>query len=312
MKVDLRSPYPWFGGKSKVAIIVWDAFGDTRNYVEPFFGSGAMLLGRPHWPFRETRTETVNDMDGFVTNFWRALQRDPDAVALHADKPVDECELTAQHTWLVKCGRPDVERLKTDRDYCNPEIAGVWVWGLCNWIGGGWCDPIRDGGRIVRKRPHLVGVGKGVQRGTSRDGLSEYLRGLADRMRHVRVCCGDWSRVCGPCVTTTHGVTGVMLDPPYSAEAGRDEKIYTEESLTVAHDVRAWCEEVGDDPLLRIALCGYEGDGHESLERLGWRVVSWKAKGGYANLGDNRGKDNAKRERIWFSPHCLLERGLFD
>lgn len=306
MVVDLRSPYPWFGGKSKVVKVVWDAFGDVRNYVEPFFGSGAMLLGRPHWPFRGSRTETINDMDGFVTNFWRSLQRDPDAVAMHADKPVDECELTAQHTWLVKCGRPDVERLKTDRDYYNPEIAGVWVWGRCNWIGREWCE------RVDYKRPHLGDDGQGVLRTSSRDVLAEYLRGLADRMRHVRVCCGDWSRVCTPAVTTNHGVTGVFLDPPYSAEAGRDAKIYTEENLTVAHDVRAWCVENGDNPLLRIALCGYEGEGHESLERLGWRVVSWKAPGGMAHIGDNRGKDNAKRERIWFSPHCLRERGLFE
>jgi site-specific DNA-adenine methylase len=77
----LRSPYPFFGGKSKVAGLVWERFGDVRNYVECFFGSGAMLLGRPHWPFSETRIETVNDLDGMISNFWRAIAADPDAVA---------------------------------------------------------------------------------------------------------------------------------------------------------------------------------------------------------------------------------------
>ena len=42
---DLRAPFPWFGGKSRVAPLVWDRFGDVPNYVEPFFGSGAVLLG---------------------------------------------------------------------------------------------------------------------------------------------------------------------------------------------------------------------------------------------------------------------------
>jgi site-specific DNA-adenine methylase len=37
----LKAPFPWFGGKSKVAPIVWERFGDVQNYVEPFFGSGA-------------------------------------------------------------------------------------------------------------------------------------------------------------------------------------------------------------------------------------------------------------------------------
>lgn len=42
----LQSPYPYFGGKSRVADLVWARFGVVRNYVEPFFGSGALLLAR--------------------------------------------------------------------------------------------------------------------------------------------------------------------------------------------------------------------------------------------------------------------------
>ena len=38
-------PVVW--GKSRVADLVWKRFGDTPNYVEPFFGSGAVLLKRP-------------------------------------------------------------------------------------------------------------------------------------------------------------------------------------------------------------------------------------------------------------------------
>ena len=79
----------------------------------------------------------------------------------------------------------------------------------------------------------------------------------------------------GPCVTFKHGMTGVFLDPPYSAEDRTD--CYNEESYTVAKDVLAWCEENGDNPLLRIALCGYEGEDHHKLEGLGWSVESWKA-----------------------------------
>jgi site-specific DNA-adenine methylase len=74
----LKAPFPWFGGKSKVAKIVWNRFGIVRNYVEPFFGSGAVMLNRP-MPF--DGTETVNDADGLVSNFWRAVAKDPDAVS---------------------------------------------------------------------------------------------------------------------------------------------------------------------------------------------------------------------------------------
>ena len=47
---ELLAPFPWFGGKSKVSNIVWERFGNVPNYVEPFFGSGAVLLNRPHEP----------------------------------------------------------------------------------------------------------------------------------------------------------------------------------------------------------------------------------------------------------------------
>ncbi|MFK5173473.1 DNA adenine methylase, partial [Propionibacterium freudenreichii] len=63
----LDAPFPYFGGKRRVAPEVWRRFGDVKNYVEPFFGSGAVLLGRP-----ETHTsgiETINDLDGYVANF---------------------------------------------------------------------------------------------------------------------------------------------------------------------------------------------------------------------------------------------------
>ena len=64
-----KAPFPWFGGKSKAAAAVWAALGDVAHYVEPFFGSGAVLLNRPHPANRPRVSETVNDLDGFVVNF---------------------------------------------------------------------------------------------------------------------------------------------------------------------------------------------------------------------------------------------------
>ena len=70
---------------------------NTTNYVEPFAGSLAVLLGRPHAP----RIETVNDLDCYLANFWRATSRDPEAVAVAADWPINEADLHARHRWLV-------------------------------------------------------------------------------------------------------------------------------------------------------------------------------------------------------------------
>lgn len=137
------------------------------------------------------------------------------------------------------------------------------------------------------------------------DDLIDYFHALADRLHNVRVCCGDWERVCGPTPTIHTGVTGVFLDPPYSSEAGRDMGCYAIDDGQVAHRIRRWCLDQGDDPRLRIALCGYAGEGHEVLESAGWDCFAWKAPGGYARLGKNNDNQNRYRERVWFSPHCL-------
>lgn len=324
----LKAPFPWFGGKSRVATVVWERFGDVRNYVEPFAGSLAVLLGRPQ-PFEGA--ETVNDADGFVSNFWRALQAVPDEVAGFADWPVNENDLHARHAWLVARKESLRAKLEGDPDYFDAKIAGWWVWGLCCWIGAEFCsgkgpwqvveeDGVRqlvhlgDAGQgVKRKRVHLGNAGRGVHRklvhlrdagrGVNRkhDGLLEWMEALAERLRLVRVCCGDWSRVCGPTPTVKMGLTAVFLDPPYGAADGRDPNLYTCDSLAVAEGCRKWAIANGDNPKLRIALCGYDSFDMPA----GWTCHAWKARGGYGSQGNNTARENAKRERIWFSPHCL-------
>lgn len=94
----------------------------------------------------------------------------------------------------------------------------------------------------------------------------------------------------------------MVLDPPYGDAAGREPGVYAEDSDTVAAEVHAWAIAHGDDPLLRIALCGYDT---EHLMPDTWTVVRWHAHGGYGNQGQGRGRTNAVRETLWFSPHCL-------
>lgn len=322
----MKAPFPWFGGKSKVAHLVWDRFGDVANYVEPFFGSGAVLLNRPTSP----GTETINDLDCMVANFWRALQHAPDEVAFHADNPVNEADQHARHLWL--CSQAEFrEKMKVEPDYYDTKIAGWWLWGQCIWIGSGWCSVqlphLGDAGKGVnRQLPHLGNAGTGVHRklphlgnagtvcveeesattsGTSPD-LLAYMNQLAARLRRVRVCCGDWSRVLGPSVTYKHGITGVFLDPPYADTASRADDLYASDSLTVAHDVREWAIANGDNRDLRIALCGYDGE-HKMPDS--WECVAWKARGGYSSQNSEE-NNNPHKERIWFSPACLRNQGV--
>ena len=132
----VKSPYPYAGGKSTVAGDVWARFGDVRNYVEPFFGSGAVLLADSY----DVSVRTINDKDGFITNVWRAIQADPDSVAHYADRPVNETDLIAIHVWLVERREWLTANLERDPDWFDSKCAGWWIWGACCWIGSGWCS----------------------------------------------------------------------------------------------------------------------------------------------------------------------------
>jgi hypothetical protein len=299
------------------------------NYVEPFAGSLAVLLARPHSP----RIETVNDRDCFLANFWRAVQQDPDLVASHADWPVNEADLHARHRWL--CDQVKFrEKMLADPNYYDAKIAGWWVWGISQWIGSGWCSkpewsgrggrgasprglhakrPRVDYSRADGKRPNISGNAMpGVHRQVE---ISEWLQTLSERLRRIRVLCGEWNRILTPACTHKLGggtLTGVLLDPPYdlrivrSRENGSDgaaptDKLYNIHDNDISAKVRAWALKNADNSSLRIALCGAEGE-HEMPST--WRPEFWRAPRGYSKT--------SRREVVWFSPHCLKSRSLFD
>lgn len=297
----IKPPFPWFGGKSRAANAIWARLGNVKNYVEPFAGSLAVLLLRPHQP----HIETVNDIDCYLANFWRATICAPDEVAHWADWPVNEADKHARHIWLL--GQSDFrQRMTSDPDYYDAKIAGWWVWGQSLWIGAGWCDSrnyFESGQNPTRPHmqiPHIGDSGRGAHR-ISMSNLAGYFELLHNRLRKVRVACGDWTRVLGKSPTYGICMTGIVLDPPYAHDM-RD-KVYANDN-NVAYDVQQWAIQNGDNPLLRIALCGYDSE-HSVLQSAGWSIYRWSTSGGYGNISNKRGKENAKRETIWFSPHCL-------
>lgn len=151
----LKAPFPAFGGKSRIAPLVWPRlspdWSPARNFIEPFCFSAAMLLLRPDEP----RIETINDLNAFVANFWRAVQRDPEAVAAHADWPVNETDLHARHAWLVRSheAAERLEAVRSDPEAFDAKIAGWWCWGACMWIGSGWCE-------TSQQIPHMDNCGR--------------------------------------------------------------------------------------------------------------------------------------------------------
>lgn len=315
---DLRAPFPYFGGKSRVAHIMWEHLGDVDVYIEPFAGSLAVLLARPHPP----KVEIANDYDGLIVNVWRAIKHAPEAVAEHAVAPIMELEVNARHWALVNERARVRAALEADPEWFDAKLAGWWVYGAGSRIGSGWATGTGawqltptgwlrvGGGGIVRQVPHL-GASKGVhaQLHHYRDytgsnnqfvKVTAWLRHLSERLQHLKIASGDFMRVLNP--NLNRGVHGVFLDPPYERGVRTAYANYDESATGRAN---AWCVENGANPRLRAIICGYD-DEHDNLLAHGWSRI---------DLAPGRSYQAEHRdEKAWLSPHCLQppeQMGLF-
>lgn len=281
--------FPYFGGKRKVVPDVWQRLGQPKQFIEPFAGSLAVLMGKPGGP---ASLEVVGDASGFIANFWRAAKHQPDQVAHWADYPVSHIDQGARHKWLMNA-RDDLAAALHDPDWPgDAKVAGWWLWGQCSWIGSGWCD-------WWGKIPHVGNAGMGIQAAGQIPHVSDagmmtsggqvaliWLRKVAARLDRVRVIHGDWDR----CLNHHYGGknTAVFLDPPYLSYEGLYGK-----SEPPAKAVMEWAK---DNPDLRIALCGHVGD----YDLPGWDAVQWdRGSGSYS------GTATKSAECIWYSPACL-------
>lgn len=66
--------YP--GSKWNIAGKLVELIPPHHSYVEPYFGSGAVLFSKP-----PSRIETINDLDGEVVNLFRCIQEDSEHLA---------------------------------------------------------------------------------------------------------------------------------------------------------------------------------------------------------------------------------------
>jgi len=317
----MKAPFPYFGGKSKIAHLVWQALGQPRHYIEPFFGSGAVLLARPGYDPAH-HTETVNDKDGFVANVWRSLKFSPDQVAEWCDWPINQVDLCARRQELIRNEERLLENLKADPEWHDPVIAGYWIWAASCWIGNGLTGKeagirlsgesginaigrrlglsgFADKGVRIYPRPDLT-TGQGINIAMS-SGIHTWFHEISERLRKVHVTCGDWTIVCGGNWQDRRGIVGIFFDPPYGVD-DRNKKIYHQDSIEIAAKVNSWALERGKKEKYRIIITGYEE--HMNLLDHGWSCLKWKANGGYGNRSKGKNK-NCTREMIYYSPYCV-------
>ena len=296
-----------------------------------------MLLNRPG--FNPTKyTETICDADGHIANVWRALQFSPDETAKWADWPVNHADLSARKKVLNEKNQYLLENLIKNDMWHDSKLAGYWIWAASCWIGSGLTRPtaiphLTDAGMGVHKiskrphlgnagkgvhkisqiphigyagmgvhkiskRPHIADAGKGVQE-IYNENIYTWFRQLSERLRYVRVVCGDWTRVCGGNWQDNIGPVGIYFDPPYENK-DRDD-VYAVDCFQVGGLVRKWAIERGELKDYRICISGY--DMNNELSDHGWESYSWETGGGYSNVSGKK-NDNCSKEILWMSPNC--------
>ena len=337
-----KAPFPWFGGKRRCAHLVWPRLGNPNYLIDPFFGSGAMLWARPHEPRVEIVNDKdrylsnfwravqanpaltahyadwpINETDLHAHHTWLVNEGAKRLEPLDTDPHYYDPQVAGYWVWGISqwIGNGWCVALDRRRPHITYDM-GVHTTGKKRpmlWREGGGVHKksiqgrlpdLRGNGKgIHQKRPDLYHAARGVF--TRTDELYAWFDWLSLRLRRVKVCSGDWRRV------LTHGATcdkkakyGIFLDPPYGV-AERKDMLYREDSMQIAGQVHHWAVENDSRPNLRIALCGHDGE-HNALEERGWTKTAWTGGGGYGNMHNNRRPNkNRKKERIWFSPHCL-------
>lgn len=252
-----RSP----GAKWRLAPRIVSVMPRHDIYLEPYFGSGAVLFSKP-----PSRVETVNDFDGEVANLFRVL-RDPDS----RRRLVEAVEFTVyaeQELWRACEGAENLDEVERARRL----VVRSWLNVGARQIGAQF---FRYAGANSNENPASAWAA-----------LPSRIRVAGERLRGVQVLNRDAVEV-----IRAHQTPDVLIyaDPPYphSARTGHG-MLYRCEMTDEQHEtlLQALREHPGP-----AVLSGFQCEMYD--EALGdWRRIALR---GYAQ------SHGATEEVLWLN-----------
>ena len=239
MKSILKYP----GSKWRIAEWIINQFPEHHSYLEPFFGSGAVLFNKPF-----SNIETINDLDQNVVNLFKCIRENPGKLSKIIEAtPYSRCEYDS----MYHAGVPD----------CKYEKARQFL--VKCWQGHGY-----------RVNKYKVGWKNDVQ-GREKayamkhwNNLPERVLVAAERLKQVQI-------ECMPAVELIKRFkfSSVLIyaDPPYLGDirTAHVKQQYSNEMLSVESHVEL-LEVLLQHPGPAI-ISGYESELYkEMLENRGW------------------------------------------
>lgn len=185
----MKAPFAYYGGKTGMARRLVAILPPHRTYIEPFFGSGAVLFAKP-----PATHEIVNDVDRNVVTFFRVLRE-------RTDELIDVCALTphARAEYAAADLSEDLDDLERARRF--------WV-------------------RVNQSFSHAAGLRSGWSITTGRSqsvpgsilGRIARFSAAAERLMGCTIECCDAADLIARLATPD---TAIYADPPYLASTRR-------------------------------------------------------------------------------------------
>jgi DNA adenine methylase len=278
----ISAPFAYYGGKVGMAPLLIDLMPPHRVYIEPFFGSGAVLFAKS-----PARFEIVNDLDRNVATFFRVLRECPEELAA-------VCSLTPHARTEYACSELDEDLTDLER------ARRFWV---------------RVNQSFAKTAGRQTGWSITTARSTSvpssiQARIKRFMP-AAERLLGCSIECCDAAGLIERLATPD---TVVYADPPYLAETrrGRDRQrpgdYLHDMGLAEDHERLA---EVLTTTEANVVLSGYPSPLYDDLYSGWWRmdvpVKVHSSNSVTAERGD-------RIESIWcnFEPEARPQQGVFE
>lgn len=268
------APFPWFGGKARLAPYVVDLMPPHAVYVEPFGGAASVLFSK-----RRVQLEVYNDVHRGLVTFFRVLRDRPDELA--------------RVLRLTPYSRDEYEAAIDAWEDATDELELARLWFVCaaqSFTAAPGRQPSWAYQRNARSISNPLGTGR-VRARSFKSAIDELDR-FAERLRGVQVDHRDWREI----LDLYDGPTALFyLDPPYHPDVRARGCEYGAHEMTAAdHD-----ELVSRIQALTgaVLLSGYAHHSYDPLADAGFERFEIQH---YKVAGVMRGRARAKvTEVLW-------------